>query len=277
MGGCWEMSSKLYSEIASATQSAVATVLARLHELGEEIVTIALVGAGAGLAFGLCSHSKDLAVALAGTAVYFVAILISPLKGLLLWMVTQPLLERYLNISLGAGIPDLSLTRLCIAFITVLLIARATIRLQRLQPLNKFDLLAFAFLVGLTQAGFRGSGGISSFQLVFDNYFVPVLVYFAVKNLVTDRQSMHWIFYAVLCIAVYSAVYAFYEMATGNVFFVDADKHQFYHESGLRILRGIWGGNAEFGRVFVVSIPILFYFYLKTSSPSRKLQASFSS
>lgn len=237
-----------------------------------EIVTMGAFGAGIVLALLLNSDLRSLAVAVSGISVYFLLILIDPLKGLLLWMVTQQLLERYLNISLGAGIPDLSLTRLCIALITVLLLARTAIRYRRLQPVNKFDVLAFLYMVGMLQCGFRGSSGVSSLQDVFDIHWVPVLIYFAVKNLVVSRRSVHFVLCAVLLIGLYSAVYAIYETVTGNVLLAPSGGQSFqtYSDSGLRVLRGIWGGNGGFGKVFVIGIPIGFYFYLKSSSPARK-------
>jgi O-antigen ligase len=265
-----KMWKEIDSTIALAMRRVVAVSLGRLYDIRERIIVIAAIGVGVGLAFGLYSPLQDLTIAIAGVSVYLAIILIDPLKGLALWLVTHPLLDKYLNISLGNRIPDLSLTRLCIALITVLLIGRAAIRLQRLKPINKFDILAFAFMVGMAQSGFRGNRGVSTFQIVFDLYFVPVLVYFTVKNLVSNRRSVHLILYAMLSIALYSAVYAFYETTTGNVLFYDSNYAAFY-ESGLRILRGIWGSNTGFGRVFVMAIPILFYFYLKTPSFSRKL------
>jgi O-antigen ligase len=257
----------------SAMRRAVAALLRRLYDTRGWIITVAAVGAGMGLAFGLCSPLRDLIVAIAGVSVYCAVILIDPLKGLVLWMVTQRVLWRDLSISLGAGIPDLSLTRICIALIMVLLLARTAIRYCRLQPLNKLDAVAFLFMLGMLQSGFRGRRGLSSLQDVFDVYWIPIFAYFVVKNLVTKRRSVHLVLYGVLFIGLYSAVYAIYESTTGNVLFEPAtlaQRHAYYRESGLHILRGIWGGNGGFGKVFVMSIPINFYFYLKASSPVRK-------
>jgi O-antigen ligase len=156
-------------------------------------------------------------------------------------------------------------------FVVVLLVARAAIRCNRLQPVNNLDVVVLLFMVGMLQSGFRGSRGIRSIQNIFDLYYVPILTYFAVKNLVTSRRSVHLVLYAVLCVALWSAVYAIYETATGNVLLARrTDRAYFYVDSGLRILRGIWGGNTDFGRVFVMAIPILFYLYLKAPSPFRK-------
>jgi len=257
--------------ITAVPQRVAALILARLYTVSEGIIIITAVGLGILLALGLYSPTQALTIALAGISVYVVTIIIDPLKGLVLWLITQPLLEGYLNISLGAGIPDLSLTRLCMASICVVLLARAAIRLYQLQSINKFDILAVAFMIGMAQSGFRGSRGASSFQNVFDLYFVPVVVYFAVKNLVSNRRSVHLILFAVAIVALYSAVYAFYESITGNVLFA-SEVHKFYfYESGLRVLRGLYGSNTGFGRVFVMAIPILFYCFLKTSSSSQKI------
>ena len=262
---------KTSSTIVSGMQRVVAAILTWLYKIREGIIVIVSITVGVVFAIGLYSPSQDLVIAIAGVSVYVATIMIDPPKGLALWLVTQPVLGTYLNISLGAGVPDLSLTRLCIALITVLLLARTAIRYHRLQSVNKFDVLAFLLVIGMTQSAFRGRRGIASLQAVFDIYWVPVLTYFAVKNLVTDRQSLHLVLYVVLFIGLYSAVYAIYETTTGNVLLAPrADTRYFYGDSGLRILRGIWGSNVGFGRVLVMGIPINFYFYLKTSSPARK-------
>lgn len=262
---------QIYPIIVSGFRRVIAATLTWLYNAQERIIVVVTIATGMTLALGLYSPARALTIAIAGISIYCATIVINPLQGLALWMVTQPLLEKYLNISLGTGIPDLSLTRICIALITTLLAARAAVKLYPLHPINKFDILAFAFMMGMAQAGFRGNRGISTFQNVFDLYFVPMLVYFAVKNLVSDRRSMYLVLHIVLIIALYSAVYAIYETTTGNVLFTSrVYKSYSYTDSGLHILRGIWGSNVGFGRVFVTAIPILFYFYLKASSPFRK-------
>jgi len=141
-----------------------------------------------------------------------------------------------------------------------------------LQSIDKFDVLVLLFILGMMQSGARGLHGIRSMQDVFDSFWIPALTYFAIKNVVTSRESVHLVLYAVVCVALYSAVYAFYESMTGHVLFAPPDvKRYFYVDSGLRILRGIWGSNVGFGRIFNMAIPILFYFYLKAPSLFRKV------
>ena len=258
----------------SLLKRVMSDMLSRLYLARELIVVILSIGMGASFAFGLGSTLKNLAITIAGVSVYFLLIVIDPLKGLLLWLTTQPLLERYFNISLGAGIPDLSLTRLCIALLTVLLLARTAIRQQRLQSVNQFDVISLLLMVGMLQCGFRGYRGVSSIQGIFDLYWVPVLTCFAVKNLVTRRESVHLVLYAVLSVALYSAIYAIYETTTGRVLFTSGiyQGNTFsYFDSGLHILRGIWSSNEDFGRVLVMGIPINFYFYLRAKSLVSKV------
>lgn len=248
------------------------TLLYKLHNL---IAFSALISLGVILAFGLSSSAQDLTVALAGVSLYIVTIIIDPLKGLLLWLITQPVLESYLNISLGKGIPDLSLTRLSVGLVNLLLLTRSVIKVYRLQPLTIFDGLAFLLMVGIMQSAPGGKRGISTIQNVLDVYWIPILVYFAARNLVRNRQSLNLVLSAVALIGLYSAIYAIYESTTGNVLFASATHKKelvtVYVDSGLRILRGIWGSNVGFGRVINLSIPILFYFYLKTPSPTKKV------
>ena len=260
------------SGTTSAMQRIPAAILAQLYGASEQVIVLVAILVGVLLAIGLYSPSQSLAIAAAGTSVYFAAIVIDPLKGMVLWLATQPLLRRYLNFSLGEGIPDLSFSRLCLALITVLLLARTATRRRELQPITKFDALVFLFMIAMMQAGSRGLNGMRSMQDVFDLYWIPALTYFAIKNLVTSRRAVHLVLWAVLIVAVYSAIYAFYESTTGQVLFVSKEfERYFYGDSGLRVLRGIWGSNVGFGRVFNMAIPILFYFYLKAPSPSRKM------
>jgi O-antigen ligase len=263
---------KTVSRVTSGIQRVVSIALTQLHEGREGMAVIATVGLGVVLGFGLYSPAQDLAITIAGVSVYYITIVIDPLKGLALWMIGQPLLDRYLNVSLGHGIPDLSLTRLCIGLVSVLLLARTAIRYQKLQPINRFDVVALLYMIGMMQSAPRGLRGVASIQNVFDLHWIPPLIYFAVKNLVASRRSLYLVLYAVLVMGLYSAVYAIYESTTGNVLFTPHDFGFYqYSDSGLRILRGIWNGNVGFGRVFNVAIPICFYFYLKSASTSRKI------
>lgn len=248
-------------------------VRSRLSWAREYILALVASVMGVGLGFGLSSRFQALAVGLYGIGTYCLLIVIDPLKGLILWLVTQPLFDKHLNISLGAGIPDLSLTRFCMALITVLLLARTATRQHPAQPITRFDVVALLFMVGILQCGYRGSRGLLSLQKVFDLYCVPILCYFAAKNLVTSRRAMHLVLYAVLFMAVYTAIYAIYETTTGNVLLKpeNTSSYDFYTDANLRILRGIWGSNEGFGRILVMGLPIGFYFYLRTPSAARKV------
>ncbi len=264
---------KAGSTISAAIQRFATAGLGWLHTSREWLIVLAATGIGIALAMGLASPAAyDQAVSIAGISFYFLFIVIDPLIGLVMWMISQPLLDIPLQIELGKGIPNLDLSRLCLIWITVILLGRLTIRYYRLQPINKFEVVLLLFLIGMTQAGFRGRLGIRSVHTIFSWYWLPALTYFAVKHLVSDQRSQRLVLAAVVFIGLYSAVYAFYEVTTGQVLFTSGrDFGHLEYKSGLRVLRGIWGGNMQFGRVFNIALPLLFYFFLKTRSPSKKM------
>jgi len=257
----------------SRIQNIASNVLAYFYKIRESIIVLIAVALGILLAVGLYSPNRELTVALAGTGIYVVTIIIDPLKGILLWLATQPLLERYLNISLGQGIPDLSLTRLAMGLVSVLLLARTAIRQHELRPINKFDVVALLLMVGMMQSAPGGKRGIATIQNIFDGYWIPLLTYFTVRNLVTNRRSVNLVLGTVALVGLYSAAYALYESTTGYILLAPIREGELvtvYRDSGLRILRGIWGSNVGFGRTINLAIPILFYFYLKKPSLTWK-------
>ncbi len=260
------------TRLVSGLRGMAAAVLTWLYNIREGIIVIVAIAIGVILGLGLYSPSRDMAVGVAGITVYLIAILINPLQGLLMWLVTQPLFDTHLKIALGAGIPDLSLTRICVGVVIVLLVARAAVRYHQLRSFTKFDIVALLLMAGMMQSGPRGLNGLSSVQGIIDFYWIPVLTYFAVRNLVTSRRTLNVVLYAVIFIGLYSAFTAFYEVTTGDVIFSRNEnaRFTFYTDTNFRILRSVWNGNEAFGRVFVMSIPLAFYFYLKTSSPTRK-------
>ncbi len=249
-------------------------ILLRLYRAREFIIDIVAIGIGVGLAFGLSSPSRDLTFSIAGMSLYLVAIFLNPLKGLLLWLATQPLLDQWFSISLGASIPDLTPTRICAVLVVIILLARFATRYSQFPTLNKFDVVVLLFMVGITQSGPRGYQGLNSIKPIFDNYWIPILTYFAVRSLVTNQKSMYMVLFAVLFVSLYSAVAGVYEATTGHIISLSpkdpSSYHHLYYASGLRVLRSIYGNNEDLSRVIIMGIPIGLYFYLKASSPARK-------
>ena len=158
---------KAGSTLTAAIRRFVNAGLGWLYSIREWLIVMATIGIGVALAVGLASPvAHDQTVSIAGLGFYLLFIVINPLIGLLMWMISQPFLDIPLQIELGKGIPNLDLSRLSLIWITVVLLGRLTIRYYRLLPINKFDVVLILFLIGMTQAGFRGRLGIRSVHTI---------------------------------------------------------------------------------------------------------------
>jgi len=248
-------------------------LLSALRKLSKPLLALGVTALGVLLGLSLNSSLSSLTVSIAGILIYLITIVANPLNGLLLWMVSNPFGELYINISLGASIPDLSPARFCVAFLCILLLAQAAIRKRDVAPFTSTDVVGILFMVGLGLSIINGhSTWQKAIQGIFDDYYVPMLVYFFAKNLVTRRQDVDKVLRAVLFFGVYAGLYAIYENHTGNILFL---KHQVYFtrygDSGLHVLRGLLGRSDHFGALFSMVIPVNFYLYLKAPTRSKKV------
>ena len=91
------------------------------------VLVIATLGLGILLGNAMASPSQEAVTSLAGMLVFFVLLAAKPKVGLLTWLVLYPFFGSRIQIEMGSGMPDLSLTRFCVAFLTgVLMLEIAT-------------------------------------------------------------------------------------------------------------------------------------------------------
>jgi O-antigen ligase len=228
--------------------------------------TIALGGI---LGYLLLTPTGPIVTSSIAASLYLILLAINPINAFLLWLVTQPFSELYLNIPLPAGIPDLTPARFTALFlITVLLAQMATG--QRVRPsFTKIDLLAILTIIGLAMSIPTAVRINSAAQYILDNFAIPLIIYFIAKNLVTSEQEIHRVLKAVLVIGVYAAIYIIYENTTGNVLFVDPTKaFSVQYSENVRKVQGLFGSPNAFGLIFAFSIPLCFYFLLRSKSIS---------
>ncbi len=229
-------------------------------------LVFALLAIGLGLALGLAMVSPQATAVASVTFVVFFLFISArdPLSGLLIWIVTQPLLDAYANISLGASIPDLSPTRICIAFLTSLMLLRSAIGLFKLASFTWTDGVALLFIYGLSLSALAVTEGWRSLQVSFDQQIAAVLVYFLAKNLVRSRNDIGKVLAALVILGAFVGAYAIYEQTTGHVLLpVATHGRVVYGDSGLRILRGLLGHPHHFGRILGVALPVTFYLFFK--------------
>lgn len=227
------------------------------------LVVIATQVLGVGLGLAMTTPACPIIVSVVAIMLYLLVIVKAPYKGMLLWLVLYPFAETRINISLGEGIPDLSPTRFTLAFLSAMLIAQAATGQRRFPRVTKLDIWGLLFFIGISISASVSFDPIRSFQAVLDLTLVPILAYYIVKNFVTSREDLDQLFSALLVIAGYSAFFAIYEQMTGNILLYEGQglKLTEYAE-GIRILRGLWGGNAVFGSIFAMAIPVAFYRFI---------------
>ena len=218
----------------------------------------------------MLSPAKDLVVSIVAILVYLAVIVVNPLNGLLLWVIAYPFTEYSINIPLGAGIPDLSPTRFCVAFMGTMLLAQAAIGKRRFPKITKSDVAAMFFFVGTSLSVGASSNPYGSFQVIFTLYLTAIVGYFLAKNLVLTRRDVEKVLTAFLVIGAYAGVYAIYEQLTGNILFVVKETHRTQYSENIRILRGLFGGPHVFGSILAMALPVGFYRFLETPRSLKK-------
>jgi O-antigen ligase len=233
---------------------------------------LGMIPLGVLLGLAMSSPSWRLVMSIVGLFVHLVSIIANPLYGLLLWVISSPLGEMYINISLGASIPDLSPARVCIVLLISLLLAQTAIRRRDLLRPTAADVSGLLLILGLSLSiGNEYSDWQEMAQAIFDRYCTPLLVYFLAKNLVTRRRDVDIVLMAVLFFGFYASVYAIYENGTGNILFSDSVTFTRYADSGLHVLRGLLDRSDHFGALFSMAIPVNFYLCLRARTPLKRV------
>jgi len=194
-----------------------------------------LVGAELGL--GLTSNSWERVITAVGWAAQMGAVLLDPLLGLLLWVVISPYAPFvHLNISLGAGIPDLGLDRVAAGFFCIIMLAQVARRQRKLAPFTALDAAVLLFAMALSMSARAATGGtFTALQNIFDAWLVPILIYFLAKNLVRDQRGMRRVIASLAVIGSYLVLLTVYEHLTGNEVFVIFGRVSRYGENLKRI------------------------------------------
>ena len=220
------------------------------------IVVLAFIALGVILARTLISPEWKLAITYSGIGFYITALLVNPLLGFLLWIATAPFARFwYLNISLGASIPDLSLDRLAAALAFILVMAPLAIRKRSLARFSIVDLFMLLFVIGTGIAlPFALAGPRATAQAYFDTQIVPLLIYFLAKNLITNKGTAKLATGALLAIGAYMASLVIHEQLTGVILFYPEGRTVTY-TAHLRRAVGLLGNPAFFAIILGMILP----------------------
>ncbi len=223
------------------------------------LVTVVFVALGVALGSALTSPGWELVITYAGIATYLTTVLVNPLLGFLLWIATSPFGRfMYLNISLGRGIPDLSLDRLSAAFAFILLMAQLAIRKRSLASLSLVDLSMILFCIGTgISLPLAIAAPRATMQAYFDTQIVPLVVYFLARNLVSNKSAIKAATTTLLFIGGYMAFLVIREQLTGEILFYPEGRTIVY-TAHIRRTVGLLGNPAFFAMIFGMVLPFNF-------------------
>jgi O-antigen ligase len=232
---------------------------------------IGLVAVGLGVSFSYLIDSSGgawlLISIIAVVAVLFIVIS-NPLHGVLVWLFFMVFFESWVEIPMGAGIPDLSFSRFTIAFLSISLLAKAAIGKFRFARIGLAEVCILATPIGIMMAALQSidPNPKGVIQVSIAMHFTPLVMYFFAKNLVQNRNDLHKVFWAIALLGFVSGTCAVYEYATGNILFVAKDRYigALYRETlNIRIIRGVMGSTGNMGRALAACIPVTFYLFLE--------------
>ena len=192
----------------------------------------------------------------AGATLLIVVSLYSPLAALLLWLVLAPYSRHIpLDLSLGAGVPDFSLTRLMAGAMTLLVLIQAALGKRKLRRLTWADLTYVIFLVALFISVPRSEyDALFNVQNILDAYVVPFVALFVARQIVRDLRDLQWFSAALLITGVGFALLVIREQLTGEVLFFA--RETLSYSPSFRKVVSLMGNAAPMGLSTALTLPL---------------------
>lgn len=189
---------------------------------------------------------------------FFAFLFVSPLAVLLIWLVLSPVMDFYLRLSLGAGIPDITFTRGVVAGVFFVVLMQFIFRMRSLWSTSSTEkaMLAFSLMAFFTLI-FKHNVTQDS-QLLLDGYIVPFILFFLAKNLIQDEKDILLLLKAGSIAGGYLAATGILQFFTNINLFVP-EGFDIIHENRAT---GPFANAVQYGGV--VSIFFLSTFYLYT-------------
>jgi O-antigen ligase len=245
--------------------------------LQKVLISLFMVAIGAVLG-ALLTSSREVVLLTFSVLVFLVILPLivgRPLNGLLLLLFFTPFIEQWVEIPMGAGLPDLSFSRLVVAFVTIFMLARAaTGKFRFAGPLSFTEVCIIATTLGIMLSAFISENPNQVIQQTITRHFVPLYTFFLARHLVRSKADLHRVFWTISLFGAVAAIYAVYETFTGHILFyakeLNVTELRTELTEDLYLLRGLLGLAANFGRVFLVSIPLSFYLFFEDKRLNRR-------
>jgi len=188
----------------------------------------------------------------------FVALVFSnPLLALLIWVVSSPIFDFYIRIPLGAGIPDVTFTRITVVGIFFVILLQSVFKLRTLRPIGKIEKFMLAFCALAAMGIFFRGRWAENAQLLLDSYAFPFAMFYLAKNLVTSKKELKEFFYAIAILGFYLAAIGFIQYFVGVNLFTPEDFSSIHAERA----HGPFNNAVEYGSVMAVAGLASFYLF----------------
>lgn len=190
-----------------------------------------------------------------------------PLYGFLGWLFGAALLDSWVELPLGAGLPDLSFNRFAILFLALTLLLPVVTGRRRLSHIGLTDLCILLTPLGFALAARLSAQPVTVVQTALSLYLIPASAYFFAKHLIRDRASLHQMFWVIAAFGIFAGAYALYESLTGHVLFLakEQEVRRLYRgESNLRLIVGLVGSTGGMGRVLTTTLLVTIYLLLES-------------
>ncbi len=263
--------------MAILTNSLLSTTTQTLFRFRKAIIVLVTIGLGILLGYyhSLSFDTAALTVSMIVILIHAIIIAHKPLDGLLILLLFTPFLEQYVEIDMGAGIPDLSFSRFAIGFLLVFMLLKASIREFQFKPVGLTEFFMVLTVIGIATSAPLADEPPKILQQVISWHFAPLIMFFLAKNLVRDREDLRKIFWAIALFSLAAAIYAIYEHSTGHILFVgklkSVEELRTRYTDSLYLIRGLLGRSGNFGRVFIISIPLMFYLFFENNRAKQKI------
>lgn len=215
------------------------------------------VGLAALLADLLATGREARAAALTGMAAVVTLLALNPAVGMLGWLALAPF-SRVFNLTMGRGLPDLSLSRVAAAFLLFLLIAQVAIGQRRLARLTAVEVVGGLFIVGmLLSVPASRLGTIGGVQNVFDTAALPLLGFFFARNLLADERGLTRLAVLLALIGALLGLVAAREQLTNQAFLSPVPYRWAYGQHSIKVT-SFFGAPAIMAFTLTMTFPVTF-------------------
>ncbi|MCB0004042.1 MAG: hypothetical protein KDH86_15970, partial [Anaerolineae bacterium] len=220
------------------------------------LLALALMTTASGQVGLADSRLTDIVLPLAAAGCLIALSLYSPLAGFLAWIALAPYSQHLaLDLRLGAGIPDLSLSRMLAGFLLLLVITQAALGKRKLRPLAWSDLAYALFLFGLLfSVPQTVYGKLEGVQTILDAYIVPFIALFIARQVVRNQRDLRWLTVVLMASAVAFSLLIIREQLTGEVLLYSREAAR-YSRSFQKVI-SLMGNAAPIGVSTAMAIPL---------------------